>query len=97
MSFDWKLLFGVRSIPSEVARFSESPHLARSGRKLANSGAKPSVEESGKRAVLDRLELIHVDVVLADKRLNFSDTPACVFISCVDPVKERLRFDPLPD
>jgi hypothetical protein len=25
MSFDWKLLFGVRSIPSEVARFSESP------------------------------------------------------------------------
>jgi|SRR5215472_14248406 len=59
--------------------------------------AKPSVEELGERAIFDWLELVHVDVVLADKRLDFSRTPARVLVGGVEPVKERLRFDPLRD
>src|SRR6266511_279189 len=97
MSFDRKALFRFQPIPREVARFSKGAHFARSRGKLANFCTKPAIEELSERAILDWLELVHVDVVLADKWLDLPRTPARVLVGSVQPVKERLRFDPLPD
>src|SRR5262249_47783896 len=97
IAFDRKALFRVHPIPAEVARLGKGPHLAGSRGKLANPWAKPSVEELSERAIFDWLELVHVDVVLADKRLDFPRTPARVLVGGVEPVKEWLRFDPLRD
>src|SRR6516225_9175510 len=97
MSFDREALYSFHSSPAEVARFSKGPHLAGIRGKFANTWAKPSVEEFSERAIFDWLELVHIDVVLADKRLDMPRTPARVLVGGVEPVKKRLRFDPLRD
>jgi hypothetical protein len=95
MSFDREALLDLHPIPREVARFGKNPHLAGSRGKLAHPGPEASVEELGECMILNRLELIYVDVV--SQMAQFLGHSSVCFHSCVDPVKERLRFDPLPD
>ena len=97
MSFDREALFRFQSIPAEVARFSKRPHLAGIRGKLANPWAKPSAEELSERAICDWLELVHVDVVLADEGLDLPRTPARVLVGgsksgcdLIHCVRERL-------
>src|SRR6059058_4359235 len=97
MAFDGKLLFGAQSLPGEVARFREGAHLTGSRGKLANRRPEASVEKFGERTILERLELAHIDMVLADERLDLARATLRVLIGGVEPVIERLRFDPLSD
>src|SRR5207237_554831 len=53
------------------------------------------VEEVGKRCVLDGLELTEVDVVVAHERLDLPGAPVRALVGCVEPIKQRMRFDPL--
>ena len=95
MALDREFLTGLDIPPAEIARFSERAHFLGSRRKFAYAGAEAPVEEFGERAIPDRLELSHVDVILADKRLDFARAPARVLINSVEPIIERLGFDPL--
>ena len=61
MALDREFLTGLDIPPAEIAR----------RRKFAYAGAEAPVEEFGERAIPDRLELSHVDVILADKRPRF--------------------------
>jgi hypothetical protein len=92
---DREFLTGLDIPPAEIARVSERAHFLGSRRKFAYAGAEAPVEEFGERAIPDRLELSHVDVKLADKRLDFARAPARVLINSVEPIIERLGFDPL--
>src|SRR5438067_1342326 len=69
-AFHRKLLFGVQPLPGEIARFGKRSHVFRCRGKLPSSRSEPPVEELGERAIVDRLELTHVDAVLADKGLD---------------------------
>jgi hypothetical protein len=73
------------------------PPSHREPREVADSGPESSVEKFCERAIFDRLELAHVDVVLADKWLDFTRTPVRVFIGGIEPVEQWLRLDPLLD
>jgi hypothetical protein len=53
-------------------------------------GSELSVEKFCERAILDRLEFAHVDVVLADEWLDLTRTPACVLLGGIELVEQRL-------
>jgi hypothetical protein len=64
-------------------------------RKFTDARPEAPVKELGKRAIPDWLELSHVDVIFADKGLDFARAPARVLVKSVEPIIQRLGFDPL--
>jgi len=72
-----------------------APHFVGSRRKLSNAGTEASVEEFGKRAIPNQLELGHFDMIFANERLNLARAQARVLIKSVKPVIDWLRLDPL--
>src|SRR3981189_1107383 len=95
MALDREFLTWLDILPAEIARFSERAHFFGRRGKFSDAGTEAPVEEFGKRAIPHRLEVGHVDVILADERLDFGSAPARALIKSVQPVIDRLRFDPL--
>ena len=62
---------------------------------MSDARTEASIEKLGKRSIAQRLDLGHVDLILADERLNLARTQARVLIESVEPVIDRLRLDPL--
>jgi sorbitol-specific phosphotransferase system component IIA len=64
-------------------------------RKFTDARPQAPVKELGKRAIPNWLELSHVDVIFADKGLDFARAPARILVERIQPVIERPGLDPL--
>src|SRR4051812_27067180 len=69
--------------------------MSRIGRKPASARLKTADEEGSIRGIFDILEFTHIDVVLANKRLDFACAAAGMLERRIGPIVNGLRLEPL--
>src|SRR3954462_3449374 len=82
-------------LPSEVPGFREGAHLARTLWKRPLAGKKSTIEEFCVAVEGSRFELRHIDMMLADERLDFARAEGRVLIGGDKPVPCRRGAKPL--
>src|SRR5436189_6169811 len=82
-------------LPREVARFGKGAHLLVLHRKSSFTWQEAAVKKCGVGFVGAWFELRHIDVMLADERLDLPRTEPRVLICSNEPVHGWRRRDPL--